>query len=160
MPSPKMQEISATLLARYPGLMAVETWGETALFLNPGDCLPRGVYFATLKGHDGENDQASKLDRPGVFRLSFVLRRSDYLARFGPTPPRPTKGGVTEGEWDFSRLDTLIPHPVYAWMGWVAILNPSCSRLEALFPLLDASFEKSQGSLSRRLSRVGRRLDA
>ncbi len=27
--------------------------------------------------------------------------------------------------YDFSAKDIIMPHPVYAWMGWICMLNPS-----------------------------------
>lgn len=152
MADPSLHDVAATLLVRYPDTVAVETWGETALFCNPGRRLPKGVYLATLKDHDGENDKASGLDRPGVFRLSIGVPRPHYVARFGPTPARPAKGGVIAGPWDFLTIDRVTPHPVYGWMGWIAVLNPSHRTLEDVFPLIDAAFEKARQSLRKRLS--------
>jgi hypothetical protein len=31
--------------------------------------------------------------------------------------------------WDLTRLDELVPHPVYAWMSWVQILSPTPNHL-------------------------------
>ncbi len=33
------------------------SWGETSLFYNPGNILPNGVYFCTIKEKDGDNDK-------------------------------------------------------------------------------------------------------
>ena len=27
-------------------------------------------------------------------------------------------------EYDYTVLNQILPHPVYAWMGWISILNP------------------------------------
>lgn len=151
MAAPTMNEVAAMLSARYADVSLATSWGETALFYNPGKRLPRGIYFATLKDHDGANDKASALHRPGVFRLSLGLPRGDYISRFGPMPFRPGKGGVVLGPWDFTALDQLSPHPIYAWMGWVAVLNPSHSTLAALSPLFDAAFDKARHGFRRRL---------
>lgn len=110
-------DLIARLLARYDGTVSVEAWGETSIFYNLGRTLPRGVYFATVKRKDGANDRASRLDRPGVWRFNVGAPRPLYLERFGPPPPRPSKGGVVEGAWDFHALDRITPHPVYGWMG-------------------------------------------
>jgi hypothetical protein len=58
---------------------------------------------------------------------------------------------VILGSWDFTALDQLSLHPIYAWMGWVAVLNPSLSTLEALSPLFDAAFDKARHSFRRRV---------
>ncbi|MBU6159509.1 MAG: hypothetical protein KGO50_00195 [Myxococcales bacterium] len=39
-------------------------------------------------------------------------------------------------EHDFSTLDALTPHPVYAWMGWVQILSPMASIYAVLLALV------------------------
>jgi hypothetical protein len=138
------------LTARFPGTRAVASWGETALFYNPGEVLPRGVYFATVKERDGDNDRASNLDRPGVFRLNIGLPKPQYEAHFGAAPARPAKGGVTSGDWAFTALDIVTPHPVYAWMGWISVLNPSSHTYARLAPLLGAAHAKAAAAFDRR----------
>jgi hypothetical protein len=146
----KPDAVLAALLARHDGLVAIESWGETALFHNPGRALPRGVYFATLKQRDGAHDRASRLDRPGVFRLSLGTSRDLFAARFGPPPGRPEKGGVVAGPWDFTALDQCTPHPVYGWMGWVSILNPSVASFEALGPMAEAAHARAVAGFEKR----------
>jgi hypothetical protein len=148
--TPGKTEVIETLLERYPGTVATQSWGETAIFLNPGRRLPRGVYFATVKEKDGENDRASRLDRPGVFRVAAGLPRPIFVERFGPPPPRPGKGGVIEGGRDFTALDRIVPHPVYGWMSWIAVLNPSRATWNDMAPLLDAAFARARTTLARR----------
>ena len=80
------QAIADFLLARYPGLVAVNAWGEQSFFYNPGGLLPRGVYFATLKDKDGDNDKASNLGRDGVFRFNFGVSKASYENTFGGAP--------------------------------------------------------------------------
>lgn len=138
------------LLARFPGTVATEAWGETSLFYNPDRRLPRGVYFATVKQKDGENDKASALDRPGVFRLNIGTSKPLFLAEFGTTPKRPAKGCAIDGPWDFTELDQLTPHPVYGWMSWVSINCPSEASYQALAPMIEAAFAKAKASFEKR----------
>lgn len=145
-------EVVDELLAAFPGVVARPSWGETALFHNPGGLLPNGVYFLTVKEHDGENDRASHLHRDGVFRVAFGLPHARYEERFGPRPPRPVKGGVVVTGHDFTRLGELMPHPVYAWMGWVQILSPSRPDLDALRPLVAESHVSAARRFERRVS--------
>ncbi len=144
----------AALLARHEGVVPVESWGETALFYNPARRLPRGVYFAMLKRKDGANDRASALRRPGVFRLSLGTSQALFEARFGPPPPRPAKGCAVRRPWDFTALDRCTPHPVYGWMCWVAILNPSPASLACLLPLADAAHARAMAGYEQRLRRA------
>lgn len=140
------------LLTRFPGCVLVEAWGESSVFYNPNRRLPRGVYFATVKQKDGANDRASDLDRPGVFRLNIGTAKALFIERFGPPPPRPAKGRAIEGPWDFTATDVVTPHPVYGWMAWIAVLNPSRETLDALDPFLIAAFEKAKAAFEQKLS--------
>ena len=112
--------------------------------------LPRGVYFATVKEKDGENDRASNIDREGVFRFNVGTSKPLFLERFGPPPPRPGKGQAIEGEWDFTELDTITPHPVYGWMSWVSVLNPSAQTLEGMDDLIEAAFLKAKTAFDKK----------
>lgn len=147
-------EVTGALVAAYPGLVPKETWGETSLFYNPGRALASGAYFATIKGHDGENDRASALDRDGVFRFSFGLAPATYKTLFGPRPPRPAKGQAVSTGHDFTALDKLSPHPVYAWMGWVQILCPTEQSWAELKPLLDGAHAKAKAAFDKRARRL------
>ncbi len=129
-------EIITTLTTRLPGVVPKASWGETSLFYNPGLRLPHGVYFCTIKDHDGANDQASQLDRPGIYRVAIGLGGPTYVRLFGPKPKRPEKGGVVDLPLDFTQTGRLMPHPVYAWMGWAQVLSPDRNLFEELFPLL------------------------
>jgi hypothetical protein len=120
----------------FPGIVPAAAWGETGFFYNPGMVLPRGVYFATIKTQDGANDRASRLDRPGVYRFAFGIGQPAYRALFGHLPARPAAAGVVRTGHDFAALDILLPHPVYAWMGWVGVLNPGAATFERIKPLL------------------------
>jgi hypothetical protein len=150
---PGPEEIRDWVLARYDGTLAVAAWGESSIFYNPAQRLPRGVYFATLKEKDGENDRGSALDRDGVFRLNIGTPRALFEDRFGPPPKRPAKGQIIEGAWDFTQLDRIMPHPVYGWMSWMAVLNPSRVTFEELEPLMDAAYAKAKAAFGKRIRR-------
>ncbi len=134
-------DVIAALQDEFAGLTPKSTWGETSLFYNPGGTLPSGVYFCTVKEHDGTNDRASHLDRPGVFRVALGLPRDSYEELFGPRPPRPPKGGVVMTGHDFTATNVVMPHPVYAWMGWVQVLSPSGDTFTSMHPLFIAAYD-------------------
>jgi len=73
-------EIIDFLLAEYSDTKAVSAWGESSIFYNPNNRLPRGVYFATLKDKDGENDRASSLNRDSQhsIRLCPILSTAGW----------------------------------------------------------------------------------
>jgi hypothetical protein len=135
-------EVLERLLAFDDELRLEAYYGERSVFYNPGGVAPLGVIFASVKERDGPNDAASRLSRPGVWRLAFGMPGEAFVARFGPVPARPPKGrAVSLPGWDVTRLDELTPHPVYAWMGWVQILSPSRASFETLQPVLGQSLD-------------------
>jgi hypothetical protein len=145
--------ISKYITDTFSGIHPVAAWGETSFFYNPGRKLPRGIYFATLKDKDGDNDRASNLKRPSVFRLNIGISKSTYCSLFGPQPSRPAAGGVVATGHDFTALDQLLPHPVYGWMSWVSVLNPSASTFQAVKPLLAEAYDLAVGKFAKRVAR-------
>jgi len=127
----------------FEGVVPKPSWGETSLFYNPGRLLPNGVYFCTLKEKNGENDKASGLDREGVFRLSIGITKETFEKHFGSRPKRPPKGGVINATHDFTAQNELMPHPIYGWMSWVQVLNPSAPTFESLLPLITEAHENA-----------------
>lgn len=144
------ENIIERICADFAGLLPKPSWGETAFFYNPGGLLPNGVYFCTVKDRDGANDRAANLNRPGVFRCSFGLPGDHYERLFGPRPPRPPKGGSVATGHDFTVTDTVMPHPVYAWMGWVQVLSPSERTWADCRPLLDIAYRSAVGRYAAR----------
>ena len=69
---------------------------------------------------------------------------------FSFIPTRPPAGGVVEMDYDFSQLDTIMPHPVYAWMGWVCVLNPTEQTFDKLKPLIQESYLFAQEKFKKR----------
>jgi hypothetical protein len=140
LPAIEPEELLSDLLGLDPGLRRQAYYGERSIFYNPASVAPLGTIFASIKDHDGPNDKAAKLSREGVYRLAFCLTPDRFAEHFGQPPRRPPKGGSVDlVGYDLTRLDELMPHPVYAWMRWVQILSPSRTRYESLKPLLAES---------------------
>jgi hypothetical protein len=101
--------------------------------------------FATIVTKDyGDFDNASNLDRPGVFRLNVGVSKESFAKLFG-----------AESEHDFTALDRLIPHPVYGRNHWMSVLNPGDSTFESIKPLLKEAHAIAMGRVERR--KAGRR---
>lgn len=145
-----LDQITNYILSEFKGLVPQETWGELTFFYNPEYVLPRGTYFCTLKSKDGENDKASQLDREDVYRLNFGLPPAAFIEHFGHKPSRPAKGQVIEGDWNFPQLDQMTPHPIYGWMGWVAVLNPSATTFDRCKPLMKLAYTKAVKTFQKR----------
>ena len=138
------------------GIVPKASWGETALFYNPDRLLPNGIYFCTLKEHDGSHDKAASLDRPGVYRVALGLTPLSYERLLGPQPARPAKGGVVSTGHDFSVINQLMPHPIYAWMYWMQILSPTPEMFATLIPLILESHQAAIRKFQRKVKQGSR----
>ena len=145
------ERILRDLLRLDPALRLERYYGERSIFYNPAGAAPLGTIFCSIKDHDGPNDKASRLSRPGVYRFAFALAEHRYERFFGAPPRRPPKGERLRLEGhELTRLDVLTPHPVYAWMRWVQILAPTQDRFDELRPLLRESLETIEAKWKRR----------
>lgn len=144
-------DIINTISETFEGVIPKSSWGETSLFYNPRKVLPNGVYFCTIKEKNGDNDKSSNLDRPGVFRLSVGLTKGSYQKIFGEKPKRPAKGCIINTGHDFSADNELMPHPIYGWMSWVQILNPSESKFTEILPLLTEAHASAVSKFNKKL---------
>jgi hypothetical protein len=111
--------------------------------------LKRGVYVLTKKVKDDDNEKGSNINRKGIFRFNIGLRKSTFGNIFGIIPARTAVGELVDMQYDFTSLDTILPHPLYAWMGWVSILNPSEQTFEQLKPLIQEAYELAQEKLQK-----------
>jgi Family of unknown function (DUF6194) len=88
--------------------------------------------FATIVTTD-EHDDASNLSREGVFRLNIGTLSKETFARVVGAAEDP----------DYTELDRLFPHPVYAKQRWVSIVNPSARSFEEIVkPLLAETHDR------------------
>jgi hypothetical protein len=117
-------------------------WGDTFFIYDPDRNLDgaRRFPFATIVTKDyGDFDNASKLDRPGVFRLNVGVSKETFAKLF-----------AAGDEHDFTQLDHLMPHPVYGRNHFVCVLNPSDSTFQAIAPLLKEAYEIAVGRVTSR----------
>ncbi|MBU6335663.1 MAG: hypothetical protein KGS47_14855 [Chloroflexi bacterium] len=147
-------QLISAIMGTYAGLVVKPAWGESSLFYNPAGALAHGIYFMTVKQRDGAHDSASWLDRTGVFRVSFGLTTATYQRIFGARPPRSRRGQVVATGHDFSAIDRLMPHPVYAWMGWVQVLSPTAETFGVLQPLITEAYHVATCRYADRLAQL------
>ncbi len=147
----KPDEIISRITSEMTGVVPKSSWGETSLFYNPGNMLPNGVYFCTIKEKDGANDKSSNLARDGVFRLSIGVSKATYEKLFGERPKRPAKGDIVNTGHDFTQTNVLMPHPIYAWMSWVCVLSPSTEKFEEIYPLLEEAYGNAVTKFNRKI---------
>ena len=132
---PDAGAITRYITDTYPDTIVVEAMGGTFFSCNE-QSWPN---FATIATTD-DFDDASNLNRDGVFRLNIGVT--------GPTFDRQIHPSI---EPDYTALDRVLPHPVYAAQHWLSILNPSGATFETIVkPLLD----EAHGIVSTREERI------
>ena len=136
-----IDEIITAIKNEYTGLVVRENWGETGVFYNPESLLKKGIYLMTFKEKDGKHDASSNLKRKNVYRLNIGISKNTFLELFESIPKRPSAGEIVEMNFDFSQTNRIMPHPIYAWMKWVCILNPSHKTFQTLLlPLIHEGY--------------------
>lgn len=61
---------------------------------------------------------------------------------------------MVEMDFDFTALDVVMPHPIYAWMGWVCVLNPSEKTFLEFETMILESYEYAKEKFSKRGSKT------
>ena len=146
-----MDEASITqyILDTFAGVETATAFGYTFFFYRSDHKLP----FATLGTQDDDYDRASNLNRPSVFRLNIGVSKDTYRSLFGPQPAAPGAEGVVDTGHDFTVLDQLLPHPVYAPQSWVCVLNPSAETFQTVRPLLAEAYDLAASRNAKREAR-------
>ena len=136
------------------GVHALEANGDWFLYYDPQDGTPvdQRMPFATIVTSDA-HDQASDLTSRNAFRLNIGVARDTYEARFGAPPRGPITADPIDTGHDYTELDTLMPHPIYAPLNWVCVVSPSDATVEALTPLLVEAHDIASGRHARREAR-------
>lgn len=102
--------------------------------------------FATIASNGNEYEQISKLDRPGVYRLNIGVGRETFRSLFGTKKINP-------GDYDFTILDTLLPHPDYSSQFFLCLLSPSEATFERVRPMLAEAYDIAMNRYNRRTAR-------
>ena len=114
------------ILQTFANVETENNFGYTFYFYGSDHRLP----FATMISSDNEYDRVSNLDRPGVYRLNIGVSKQTFQSLFGSAP-------VDVSRYDFTALDTIMPHPEYAPQHFICVLSPS-----------EATFERVRGFLA------------
>ena len=132
-------EIIRYITSSFDDVQTSTAYGYEFFFYSAERKLP----FATLATSDNEYDRVSQLDRPGVFRLNIGVSKPTFQSLFGP-------GRADPGGYDFSTLDTIMPHPDYAAQSWVCVLSPSDATFEQVRQLLAEAYDRAVRRHNRR----------
>lgn len=129
------EAVARHILATLPRVDLETTDDDSFFFAAPeGAPTDHRFPFATLVTSD-RYDQASDLDRPGVFRLNIGISGPTYRTLFGSAT-----GDLDDPGYDPTTLDRLMPHPVYGRQHWACVLNPGTDMLTAIRPLLEEAY--------------------
>jgi hypothetical protein len=118
-------------------------WGDSFFFYDPDRDIPadRRFPFATIVTKDyGGFDEASDLNREGIFRLNVSVGRQRFTELIGYAPATHPEH---EADFDYTAIDTVIPHPVYARQGWVSIVNPAERTSDQARALITEAHERA-----------------
>ena len=121
-----------------PGIVTTTDSGDWYLFYDPdGVTVPeRRFPFCTLMTGD-RYDAASDLDRDlATYRVNVGVDRRTYEDLLGPAPRDAAGRRVLDTGFDYTTTDTLLPHPFYAPMHWVCVVNPAEGTRAMLADLL------------------------
>ncbi|WP_173237864.1 DUF6194 family protein [Legionella antarctica] len=68
-------------------------------------------------------------------------------------PKRPIAGEIIEGVYNFSELDKVMPHPVYGWMTWVCVVNPTLKTIESMEAqgLFEEAYQAAIATIDKKL---------
>jgi hypothetical protein len=133
------QSVTRYIIDTFPDVETTENFGYSFFFYRDDHMLP----FVTIATTDNEYDRVSNLARPGVFRINIGVSKQTFQTLFGAD-------GLRVEEYDFSVLDTLMPHPEYAAQSFLCVLSPSDATFQQLRPLLAEAYERAVKRYNRR----------
>lgn len=133
------QAVARYIIDTFPDVETTDAFGYIFFFYRDDHMLP----FVTIATTDNEHDRVSQLARPGVFRVNIGVSKQTFQKLFG------TDGRRVE-DYDFSVLDTLMPHPEYAAQSFICVLNPGATTGPLLSPLLAEAYERAVQRYNRR----------
>jgi Family of unknown function (DUF6194) len=118
-------------------------WGDTFFYYSADGTTPsESQPFATIVTKNYPDDEASRLDRPGAFRVNVAAGKQAFTEWTGHAP-REKAATVTED-------DAVIAHPVYGTAGWLAVTNPGPRTDATIRELLRAAYERTRARHQRR----------
>lgn len=120
------------------------SWGDVFFYYAPDGVVPSTQPFATIvtKDYPGEGSQ---LNRPGAFRVNVAAGTEEFVRWTGHQPREAATIDV-----DPSTRDMVIAHPVYATLGWLAVVDPGDQTATAIRELLRTAHSLAHARHQRR----------
>lgn len=140
----EQETLAQYIVDTFDGVDVLTADGNSFFFYNPPGTSPpdHRFPFATIVAND-LYDQASNLDRPGVYRLNLGVSRQSFQGLFGDQPAPAGDAEPAVGAYGFAALDTILPHPVYGQQFWLCVLNPSPKTFETIKPFLAEAYDRA-----------------
>ncbi|MGW0179991.1 DUF6194 family protein [Nocardia sp. NPDC003345] len=121
-------------------------WGDVFCYYSPDGEVPSNTQpFATVVTKNYPGDERSGLDRPGAFRVNIAAGTEVFTEWIGRAPR-------DAGAGDPARVDTVLAHPVYGNVGWLAVVEPGPRTAQPVRELLHGAYERARAR--RRASRT------
>lgn len=109
-------------------------WGDLFFYYAPDGVLSPGQPFATIITKDYPDEPSSGLGN-GAFRVNIDARGSDRAATAAGAP---------------TDQDTVIPHPAYAELGWISVVQPGERTAATIGHLLTEAHDHARRRWNRR----------
>ena len=134
---PDPETIITYLTTTYPETDVVTIPGAWFFSLDPEKHWPNFATIVTTDEHD-MGSPSNLSERPDVFRLNLGVDRATFERVAADSDP------------DYTALDRVIPHPVYADQRWISILNPTWSTwTETVIPLIAVAHDRLAAQRAR-----------
>ncbi|MBE3000532.1 hypothetical protein IDM40_17745 [Nocardiopsis sp. HNM0947] len=117
-------------------------WGDHFFYYAPDGKVPNGQPYATFVTKDYPGDTGSGLDAPGRWRINVHVGKK----AFAELVTDPEQGGGH----DFGAADVLLPHPLYADQGWIAVVDPGPGTTPMLLELVRRAHDAARERARRR----------
>jgi len=127
------QAMAEYISASFQNVETLDSMGYKFYFYGDDHRLP----FATIACNGNEYEQASKLERPGTYRLNIGVSKWTFRDLFGA-------GEVSLEDYDFAELNRLMPHPDYWKQFFVCILSPEGENQTTVESLLAEAHDLSE----------------
>jgi hypothetical protein len=124
-------------------------WGDTFFYYAPDAVVPGATQpFATIVTKNYPGDETSHLDRPGVFRVNVAAGKDAFTAHTGRGPREDLPVDAHPPRPD--TLDAVIAHPVYGFLGWLAVNSPGPETGREVQRLLELAYQLARARHRRR----------
>ena len=137
--------IRSRIKTEFENVREVEAGGDFFFMYRDEEKFP----FATIVTSDNEFDSVSNLNRDGFYRLNIGIGKATFQQLFASIPVKPGIGGYIDSGVDFTRENTLFPHPFYGTMYWVSIVNPTEHSYPQLKGFLDYAYAKAKNNYEK-----------